>query len=307
MQEPENQSAVLTPASGGSESVSEEMVKIAGIRSRFEARPVYYLADGHRLRVGDKVIFDAGEDEEEFGQIAENTRVMPAKYYKSQTLRKILRKAVEADLKKIERIEDSENRAFSLCQNTIREMKLPMELIEARFNFSQQKATFFFSAEGRVDFRRLVKSLSSQLSLRIEMRQIGVRDEAKVKGGCGDCGRTLCCSSFLKSFDPITVRMAKDQNLTLNPSKLSGACGRLKCCLRFEHSHYAAMKKKLPACKKKVGGCNCGATVIRQDLLKEEITLALETGERMTVTAEELMRLPSGQFSLKNPIGGAAQ
>lgn len=304
MNEPESQNAVLSPAGDGGEAASEEMVRIAGIRTRFEARPVFYLAGDHRLRVGDKVVFDDGEDAEEFGEIAENTRVMPAKYYKSRTLRKILRKAEDPDIKKIERIVDSENSAFSLCQNTIREMKLSMELIESRFDFSQRKATFFFSAEGRVDFRRLVKSLSGRLSMRIEMRQIGVRDEAKIKGGCGDCGRTLCCSSFLKSFDPITVRMAKDQNLTLNPSKLSGACGRLKCCLRFEHSHYAATKKKLPACKKKVGGCNCGATVIRQDLLKEEITLALETGERMTVTAEELMRLPTGQYSLKNPIGG---
>ena len=120
-----------------------------------------------------------------------------------------------------------------------------------------------------------------------------------MKGGCGDCGRTYCCSSFLKAFDPISVRMAKDQNLSLNPVKLSGGCGRLKCCLRFEHSHYVSVKKKLPACKKKVGGCDCGATVVRQDLLKEEVTLVLETGDFMTVHAKDLMRLPTGQFSLK--------
>ncbi|MEK6709825.1 MAG: regulatory iron-sulfur-containing complex subunit RicT [Nitrospinota bacterium] len=280
-----------------------ERLKVAGVRTRTQARPVFHLMDGLRLRVGDKVLVRTPEGETEWGEVAESPRVMEARHIPGP-VPQVLGMAGEEDERRVARAISHEDRARSLCAEKIRELGLPMRLIDVKYAFSNLKATFYFSAEGRVDFRRLVRALAEQLGVRIEMRQMGARDEAGMLGGCGDCGRQYCCSTFLKAFDPISVRMAKDQNLSLNPSKLSGGCGRLKCCLRFEHTHYLSVKKTLPACKKKVGGCNCGAMVVRQDLLKEEITLALETGERMTFHASQLSRLPSGQFTLKNPIEG---
>lgn len=289
------------PLSSG--AISVEKIKVVSIRSRFDAKPVYHLAGDLRLLAGDQVVVKTTDGQEEFGTIAQSPRIMEARYYNAP-LPKVLRRAGAEDVDQVGKLEGLENRAYNVGKKKIAEMKLPMKLVDVKYTFLNNKATFFFSAEGRVDFRRLVKVLSDHFSVRIEMRQIGVRDEASLKGGCGDCGRELCCSAYLKAFDPISVRMAKDQNLSLNPVKLSGACGRLKCCLRFEHSHYVSVKKRLPACKKKVGGCNCTATVVRQDILAEEVTLALETGERMVVGADGLTRMPNGQFALKNPIGG---
>ncbi len=301
-QESESGGAVSAPPSANGNSSSKK-IKIVGIRFRFDARPLKHVMGDLRLRVGNKVIVKTVEGDEEFGEVSESPRVMDARYFTGD-LPEVLRHASEADENRAGTLKGLEAKSFEVCQNKIAEFKLPMKLLDVKYAFSTKKATFFFSADGRVDFRKLVKGLSERLSIRVEMRQIGVRDDARIKGGCGDCGRSLCCSTFLKSFDPISVRMAKDQNLSLNPSKLSGACGRLKCCLRFEHSHYQSVKKRLPACKKKVGGCNCSATVIKQDILREEITLALESGERMVVQADELTRMASGQYTLKNPIGG---
>jgi cell fate regulator YaaT (PSP1 superfamily) len=301
-QESDSGGAVSAPPAANGNSSSKK-IKIVGIRSRFDARPLKHVMGDLRLRVGDKVIVKTGEGDEEIGEISENPRVMDARFF-SDELPEVLRHASEADENQADSLKGREAKSFEVCRNKIAEFKLPMKLVDVKYAFSSRKATFFFSADGRVDFRKLVKSLSERLSIRVEMRQIGVRDNARIKGGCGDCGRSLCCGTFLKAFDPISVRMAKDQNLSLNPSKLSGACGRLKCCLRFEHSHYQSVKKRLPACKKKVGGCNCSATVIKQDILREEITLALESGERMVVHADGLTRMASGQYTLKNPIGG---
>ena len=273
-------------------------IGVVGIKTRFGARPIHHTYGNMRLRVGMKVMVKSKDGDTEFGEVSENPRVMDSRYYPGP-LPEVLRIATEDDEKKVARSEANEKIAYDFCRMKISELKLSMRLIEVRYIHSNKKATFFFSSDGRVDFRKLVRILAERFSVRVEMHQVGLRDEAGMKGGCGDCGRTYCCSSFLKSFDPISVRMAKDQNLSLNPAKLSGGCGRLKCCLRFEHSHYVSVKKKLPACKKKVGGCDCGATVVRQDLLKEEVTLALETGDFMTVRAKDLMRLPTGQFSLK--------
>ncbi len=301
-QEPDPGGAVSAPAAANGNTPSKK-IKIVSIRSRFDARPTKHVMGDLRLRVGNKVIVKTEEGEEEFGEVTENARTMDARFF-ADDLPEVLRRASEGDEIQAGSLKGLETNSFEICRDKISELKLPMKLMDVKYAFSSKKATFFFSADGRVDFRRLVKALAERLSIRVEMRQIGVRDNARIKGGCGDCGRELCCSTFLKAFDPISVRMAKDQNLSLNPSKLSGACGRLKCCLRFEHSHYQSVKKRLPACKKKVGGCNCGAVVIKQDILREEITLALESGERMTVQADELTRMASGQYTLKNPIGG---
>ncbi len=280
-----------------------EKIKVVSIISRFDPKPVFHLAGDQRLIAGTRVVIRTVEGYEEAGVVSDAPRFMEARYHNAP-LPKVMRKFTEEDEKNSVTIEGLENRAFNVGKKKVAELKLPMKLMDVKYAFSKKKGTFFFSADGRVDFRRLVKELSENFSIRVEMRQIGVRDDAALKGGCGDCGRELCCSSYMKNFDPVSVRMAKDQNLSLNPTKLSGACGRLKCCLRFEHAHYVEVKKRLPAPKKRVNGCNVPAMVIRQDILAEEVTLALEGGERMTVHANELERMANGQYTLKNPIGG---
>jgi len=281
---------------------SLEKIKVVPIRTRFDSKNVHHLAGDMPMSAGMAVVVKTTDGQEESGVVADGPRYMEGRFYNAP-LPKVIRRATEEDMGRVTSVEVLENRAFNVCKKKIDEMKLPMKLVDVKYSFSKKKGTFFFSSEGRVDFRRLVKVLSEHFSIRVEMRQIGVRDEASIKGGCGDCGRELCCSTFIKSFDPISVRMAKDQNLSLSPAKLSGACGRLKCCLRFEHSHYVSVKKRLPANKKRVGGCNCTATVVRQDILAEEVTIALETGDRITMHADGLTRMANGQFTLVNPIG----
>jgi cell fate regulator YaaT (PSP1 superfamily) len=288
--------------SGPSLALYVEKIKVVPIRTRFDPTPVYHLAGDVRMRAGVSVILKTTDGQEESGVVSDSPRYMEARYYKAP-LPKVLRSATEGDAGRISSIEVLEDRAFNVGKKKITEMKLPMKLINVKYAFSKKKGTFFFSSEGRVDFRCLVKALAENFSIRVEMRQIGVRDQSGLAGGCGDCGRELCCSTFIKGFDPISVRMAKDQNLSLNPMKLAGQCGRLKCCLRFEHAHYVAVKKRLPSIKKRVGGCNCTATVVRQNILAEEVTLALETGDRITIHADGLTRMANGQYTLVNPIG----
>jgi cell fate regulator YaaT (PSP1 superfamily) len=147
---------------------------------------------------------------------------------------KIIRKATKEDEKQFRWLEQKERRAFVFCLNRIKDRKLPMKLVKVRYFFNEKKGIFYYTAEGRIDFRQLVKDLAKELKMRIEMRQIGVRDEAKMIGGLGVCGRVLCCSSFMKNFEPVTIQKAKKQKIVINPTKISGLCGRLMCCLAFE-------------------------------------------------------------------------
>jgi cell fate regulator YaaT (PSP1 superfamily) len=274
-------------------------MKVVGIRTRSSAKSVIHSVGSISIRVGEKVKIRSKSGETDIGTVADNPRFLDSKYCPDDAP-EVISSADPKDLENILEIEKLESKALDLSKRKIKEFKVPMQLISSHYTFSRHKVTFFFSSPGRVDFRKLVRALSEALSVRVEMRQVGIRDEAAMLGGCGDCGRTYCCSTFLKSFDPITVKMAKDQNLSLNPTKLSGGCGRLKCCLRFEHSHYLSSKKRLPACKKKVGGCNCGATVIQQDILKEQVTILLEDGDKIKVNADNLERMQTGQFAVKD-------
>ncbi|OGW53315.1 MAG: hypothetical protein A2Z46_04510, partial [Nitrospirae bacterium RBG_19FT_COMBO_55_12] len=162
-----------------------------------------------------------------------------------RTLRKIVRKATEEDIKKEEKNREHEAEAFKACQDLITERELPMKLIRVEYSFDASRAVFFFFSESRVDFRELVKELAYTFKVRIEMRQIGVRDVARLVGGYGPCGRDLCCSSFLKNFEPVSIRMAKKQEMVLNPAKISGVCGRLLCCLSYEYAFYDDIKKDI--------------------------------------------------------------
>jgi cell fate regulator YaaT (PSP1 superfamily) len=205
---------------------------------------------------------------------------------------KILRKATPTDLSRRVPLREREREARHFCRERILARNLPMKLTEVRIGLDSSKAMFYFTADGRVDFRELVKDLVQYLRTRVELRQIGVRDEAKVLGSAGACGRPVCCHAFLPGFAPVSIRMAKDQNLALNPGKLSGICGRLKCCLAYEHCLYADLKRGLP----KAGGhvmTSRGPGIVRgQNILDQTVLVGLETGGQVTLKASEVTLCP---------------
>ncbi|MBG9795568.1 stage 0 sporulation protein [Paenibacillus dendritiformis] len=199
--------------------------------------------------------------------VGENDVVLP--------LKKVIRIANEADATLVDSNRQAAKDAFTTCMDKIRAHQLKMKLVDVEYTFDRNKIIFYFTAEGRVDFRELVKDLASVFRTRIELRQIGVRDEAKMLGGIGPCGRVLCCSSWLGDFEPVSIKMAKDQNLSLNPTKISGLCGRLMCCLKYEHDNYESVKEELPAVGKwvvtsigegKVVGLNAGERKVHVQL-----------------------------------------
>lgn len=182
-----------------------------------------------------------------------------------------------------------EKEAYDFCLRRIKERSMDMKLVRVEHLFDGSKAIFYFTADGRVDFRELVKDLAHTFHTRIEMRQIGVRDEAKMVGGLGICGRELCCSSFLRDFQPVSVKMAKEQNLALNPSKISGQCGRLLCCLDYEYETYCELRKNFPKCGKRVRTVQHSGTVEKMNLLTGELILRLEDGKQISVKLKELV------------------
>lgn len=201
--------------------------------------------------------------------------------------RRVLRKARPDETGAFGESQHSESEAYKFCKAKLRELGLPMKLLQVEVQ-SGQKATFYFASEDRVDFRDLVRDLSQRLRVRVEMRQVGARDGAKALGGIGSCGRELCCSTFLPSFQPISIRMAKDQGMVLNPSKLAGQCGRLKCCLIYEHSTYKELGKTLPKVGKKVITPDGVGRVLDLDILKQRVRVYLEEGGAKSYAAAEV-------------------
>jgi cell fate regulator YaaT (PSP1 superfamily) len=204
------------------------------------------------------------------------------------SLKKVVRKATKQDIERECERKELEKKAQRLCVERAGEFGLEMNLVTVQYFFDRSKAVFYFTADGRIDFRELVKGLAKALNTRIEMRQIGVRDKARLVGGIGCCGRELCCQSFLQDFEPVSVRMAKDQNLPLNPSKISGVCGRLMCCLTFEHDTYKKMSKSLPKCGKRVQLGSERGKVTRQNPLEGTVVVELEDGREIEVSPEEI-------------------
>ena len=218
------------------------MERVVGIRFKKAGKIYYFGPNDLTLNTDDGVIVETARGME-YGYVAiaprdvdENEVVAP--------LRMIVRKATVRDMKQLERNHDRETAAFDICQEKIKKFKCPMKLLRVEYTFDRSKIIFFFTAANRVDFRELVKDLAAVFHTRIELRQVGVRDEAKQLSGVGSCGRTFCCSSFLGEFAPVSIRMAKNQGLSLNPSKISGACGRLMCCLRYENDMYTSGEVK---------------------------------------------------------------
>ena len=212
------------------------MVTIVGVRFKKAGKIYYFLPGEETLTIDDGVIVETARGVE-YGtvvigpkEVAKDSLVMPVK--------EVMRKATPKDLQQLEKNEEREEKAFAICLEKIAKRKLPMKLINVEYTFDMNKIVFFFTADGRIDFRELVKDLATVFRTRFELRQVGVRDEAKVLNGIGACGRPLCCSNFLGDFSPVSIRMAKDQNLSLNPTKISGVCGRLMCCLNYEDDLY---------------------------------------------------------------------
>lgn len=201
----------------------------------------------------------------------------------------IRRKATPEDLVTLERNSRKEQEARDFCIKRIMERGMQMKLVRVEYLFDGSKAIFFFTADGRVDFRDLVKDLAHSFHTRIEMRQIGVRDESKMVGGIGICGRELCCCSFLREFEPVSVKMAKEQNLALNPNKISGQCGRLLCCLDYEYETYCSLRKTFPKCGKRVRTDSVSGVVDKLNILTGNITLKLDDGKQVVVKKMEII------------------
>lgn len=252
-----------------------------------EAGKIYYFdPNGLNLKPGDNVIVKTSRGLE-FGEIVSFPEDVPEEEI-SAPLKKVLRKASEEDKAKVERNREKEKEAFEVCEKKIEEHGLPMKLVDVEYVFDASRIIFFFTAEGRVDFRDLVKDLASTLKTRIELRQIGVRDEAKLIGGLGPCGRRLCCTLFLSDFEPVSIRMAKEQDLPLNPLKISGICGRLMCCLKYEYDAYKDFKKRVPSRGTQVETPRGVGVVVDYNVPRERVIVEVGEGLRFEVPVSEV-------------------
>ena len=236
------------------------MINVIGVRFR-TAGKIYFFSPGQfAVKQGDHVIVETARGVE-YGRVVSGPKEVSDDSV-VQPLKSVIRIATDEDKRTVEENHQKEKEAFKICQEKIRKHNLDMKLIDAEYTFDNNKVLFYFTADGRIDFRELVKDLASVFKTRIELRQIGVRDETKILGGIGVCGRPLCCSSYMADFIPVSIKMAKEQNLSLNPSKISGVCGRLMCCLKYEEDTYEYLNSRLP---------NVGDFVTTPEGLKGEV------------------------------------
>ncbi|MFB5663735.1 stage 0 sporulation family protein [Alteribacillus sp. HJP-4] len=264
------------------------MHEVVGVRFK-KAGKIYYFSPGDLDIEKDQWVVVETARGIEFGkvvlgkkQVSGEDVVLP--------LKKVLRLANTKDKLTVEENKELADKAYEVCSAKIEEHSLDMKLVDVEYTFDRNKVLFYFTADGRIDFRALVKDLASVFRTRIELRQIGVRDEAKMLGGIGPCGRVLCCSSFLGDFEPVSIKMAKDQNLSLNPAKISGLCGRLMCCLKYENDHYEQAKKDLPDIGKKIETPDGNGKVVGINILERLVEVELPEAERtLEYSLDELM------------------
>ncbi len=222
--------------------------------------------------------------------------------HRADRLPRVIRRMNDNDSRQEHRNQDKEAEAWTVCQELAQRYKLKMKLIAVDYLHGGNRAIFYFSADGRVDFRQLVRELASRLHTRIEMRQVGVRDASRYVGGLGPCGQCLCCSSFLQRFAPVSIRMAKDQNLVLNPQKVSGVCGRLMCCLTYEQKGYESLRKGMPKIGKRIHLASGEAVRVRDvDVLQQQVRVQLEDGSLKTVSRDEIQSGAGGRSSPGDP------
>lgn len=249
------------------------MVDVVGVKFK-DAGKVYYFGPGEvQVQRGDHVIVETARGLE-YGTVTMGNRQVPEEEIVSP-LKDIVRVATEADGQKHLQNLEKRDRAMQLCQEKIDAHGLEMKLVDVEYTFDNSKVVFYFTADGRVDFRELVKDLAAVFRMRIELRQIGVRDEAKMLGGVGNCGRGLCCHTWLREFEPVSIKMAKVQNLSLNPTKISGICGRLMCCLKYENDLYAKLKKGMPNTGERVKTPDGKAIVVDTNILESTVKTRL--------------------------------
>ncbi|MDK2919338.1 MAG: hypothetical protein PWQ37_2071 [Candidatus Petromonas sp.] len=253
------------------------MVKVIGVRFKKAGKIYYFDPDDIEIEKGQNAIVETARGIE-FGEVVVGPKNVSEEEIVSP-LKKVLRVATQEDEIKNKENKEKEINAFDICLKKIEEHGLEMKLIDVEYTFDNNKVIFYFTADGRVDFRELVKDLASIFRTRIELRQIGVRDEAKMVGGMGPCGITLCCSTWLGEFEPVSIKMAKDQELSLNPSKISGICGRLLCCLRYEHESYLELIEGLPNQGEKVETPDGPGIVVDTSILLESVKVRLIENE----------------------------
>lgn len=251
------------------------MIEIISVRFKSGGKQYYFNPNGISFQEGDGVIVETTRGQEYAQCVQGNTMIDEIEL--TAPLRPVVRLATPEDAVMVEKNKEKEKKAFSICQEKIAEHGLDMKLVSAEYSFDGSKVLFFFTSEGRVDFRALVKDLASAIHARIELRQIGVRDEAKMLGGLGICGRPFCCSQFLDDFQPVSIKMAKTQNLSLNPTKISGTCGRLMCCLKYEQDAYEDLVKTTPKQESFVETPDGAGTVCSVNLLRQTVQVRLDS------------------------------
>nr|WP_300090009.1 stage 0 sporulation family protein [Sedimentibacter sp.] len=280
------------------------MIKVVGVRFKKAGKIYYFDPDKKWINDGDYVIVETIRGIE-FGQVVVGPKMVKEEDI-VQPLKKVLRLATEEDIKCNQENKEKEQQAFDLCLKKIEEHQLEMKLVDIEYTFDNNKVIFYFTADGRIDFRELVKDLASIFRTRIELRQIGVRDEAKMIGGLGPCGRPMCCSSFLGEFYPVSIKMAKEQKLSLNPSKISGICSRLMCCLNYEHQVYEENIKLLPDVGDRVAIAGTKKTGIVLDInplfktARVNVTKADGTVEIEEISGEDLKVVEEGVLKQKH-------
>ncbi|NLD43375.1 MAG: stage 0 sporulation family protein [Chloroflexi bacterium] len=272
------------------------MPLVCGVRFR-GAGKVYHFAPGdlEDLEVDDQVVVETARGAE-LAQVAMAVREIPEKEVVGE-LKSVVRRATNGDLQNAERFRGKEDQATETCRAQAARLRLDMKVVSAEYSFDGSRLTFFFTAEQRVDFRELVRELARDFRTRIELRQIGVRDEARIVGGLGKCGRVLCCKTWLNEFSPVSIRMAKQQDLPLSPMEISGQCGRLLCCLGYENEYYRDVKGKFPKVGKQVDTPLGQGKVVKICVLREMVTVLLEDGSTVDMTADQL----SGAAPLEQP------
>ena len=263
------------------------MAEVIGVRFKENGKSYYFNPKGEEYKIGDLVIVDTARGIE-LGEVSNgNQNVLDDDVV--QPLREVVRMATDADLKRREELEEKEKSAFSVCEEKIAAHQLDMKLVEVEYSFDGTKIVFYFTADGRIDFRELVKDLAAVFHTRIELRQIGVRDEAKMLGGLGICGRPFCCNRFLNDFLPVSIKMAKEQGLSLNPVKISGTCGRLMCCLNYEQNVYEKLNKTTPKVGAFVSTPDGEGVVISASVLGQKVKVRLESRDSLeTYSCEEI-------------------
>lgn len=264
-------------------------VEVVDIQFRSGQKIYFFDPDGQRFADGDHIIIDTARGEE-FGICVGGNHKIPPKNVVAP-LRKVLRRATPQDEKTIQENRAKEKRAFEVCQQKIAEHGLDMQLVNAEVAFDGSKILFYFTADERVDFRELVKNLASVFRTRIELRQIGVRHETQMLGAVGSCGMVCCCRRFLRKFVPVTIKMAKEQNLFLNPSKISGICGRLLCCLSYEQENYDIFHSSCPRLGKRYQTNKGPMKVLRANMFRNSVALLTDTNEELELTLDEWQAL----------------